>query len=859
MPKQSSRISGRLLRLAQTSVPQTGDSYQLYQNGTLIGALNSPSYDYTYTATTTPDNFYVVVTNGTAICASNVISITPKPASCCVPAGAYTILPNDLVTAPNIITPIDASLYGGIVLFNGNYNIHGSLQFKNGTFYFAPGTVFTIDQTSTGLSYPYPPYTYIHVLNATLYMGGAVLTASVPSQRWGGVFAQGSTIYTDACNVRSEISHSYMGISFFGDSPNTFPNWVNTNHYYINNTDFRNQYWWSIWDDSKASLLPGVPVEGITNCNFYSTLLEYPWAILLTQWQPTVTGTLEIAHNNIDSFNEGVFCHDDYAVIEHNNFTNSGSAIEINMNHSNPITSIVRNNIIQMDPVKGRRGIFNDDGSQSDISDNTIIGGGTGSGVPGRGMYGIDMWGTCILRNNTISNTGAAIANTVGFITTNTFDYIDNTLTKNNVGVYVNTGAFNPLVPVRARCNTLDNSALSGISYGIFVQQQSSIQNLGTPTNPNGNAFKGFNGLTNFPVQYDGTNALSFKYYKYVPAPTATPPATLEKDIKVTTGIAHSPVLFPSGALPSAIAPGCSSGFGVGLRIAASSPLSAEDSVNAAMDSLRFQLGEFRKMKTWQGEILSWFEKSNNLEGLYSYCDTLKGCNLEAYNTFMLYLMNKYDQNNQCSKAHDCANDVLSANPNDAEIQARTTYFNYSCRQRHGGGTGIILPFMPMNPLDSADLIAVVNSGTSLSEAACRKLQKHSPSLSCNVQNTYTPNYPDCGPECKKKKEEFLKKGWEKATGFKADKQGGQLSQNIPNPAENETVIPYLIPADNFESAYISVLSLTIGNEVKRIELSQAGYGQINLNLEGLSSGVYTYTLIVNGIKQDIKRMVIVK
>jgi hypothetical protein len=285
--------------------------------------------------------------------------------------------------------------------------------------------------------------------------------------------------------------------------------------------------------------------------------------------------------------------------------------------------------------------------------------------------------------------------------------------------------------------------------------------------------------------------------------------------------------------------------------------MSAQDSLNAAMDSLRFQLGDFRKMKTWQGEIISYFEKTNNLEGLHSYCDTLEGCNLEAYNTFMLYLMNKYDVMNECTKAHTCAGEVLTANPSDAEIQARTTYFNYECRQRHSGQRTFLL--MPMNPQDSTDLWNVVNSETSLSEIACMKLSIRNFQIPCNAKNTYVPNYPDCGPECKKKKNEFLKKGWEKQTGFKSDKQGGQLSQNIPNPADNETVIPYLIPQDGFKSAYISIQSVNSGNEVKRIELTQAGYGAITVNLENLPNGVYTYTLVVDGVKQDLKKMVVVK
>jgi hypothetical protein len=403
---------------------------------------------------------------------------------------------------------------------------------------------------------------------------------------------------------------------------------------------------------------------------------------------------------------------------------------------------------------------------------------------------------------------------------------------------------------ISIRCNTFDNSGLGGTNYGINVAQGAYLNDLGTTTSPNGNAFIGFNGLTNFPMEYNGTGFSTFKYYR-----SASP----QENITATNQ--HSPITNAVQPTPGYLA-NCFGAPGVisGYRIAASSPLSAQDSVNAAMDSLRFQLGDFRKMKTWQGEILSYFEKNNNLDGLYSYADTLEGCNLEAYNTFMLYLMNKYDIMNQCSKAHTCAGEVLNANPNDAEILARSTYFNYECRHRHGNPLPLpIMPFMAMNPQDSIDLTAVANSSTSLSRTACMQLRRHNPKMSCNATNTYKPIYSDCGPDCKKRKNEFLKKGWEKQTGFKADKQGGQLSQNIPNPAENETVIPYLIPQDSFTSAYITLQSMVNGSEVNRIELPQTGYGAVNINLENLPSGVYTYTLVVDGIKQDVKRMVVVK
>jgi hypothetical protein len=166
-----------------------------------------------------------------------------------------------------------------------------------------------------------------------------------------------------------------------------------------------------------------------------------------------------------------------------------------------------------------------------------------------------------------------------------------------------------------------------------------------------------------------------------------------------------------------------------------------------------------------------------------------------------------------------------------------------------------------MNIQDSTDLAEVAGSGTSLSEIACMNIQRHSPRAVCHTEFTYVPVYPDCGHDCKKKREQFLIKGWENQTGLKADKTGPQLSQNIPNPAENETVIPYLIPGEDLEieSAYIAIQSVMNGTEVRRIYLTETGYSSVIVNLDGLHSGLYTYILVVNGVQQDIKKMVVIK
>jgi hypothetical protein len=49
------------------------------------------------------------------------------------------------------------------------------------------------------------------------------------------------------------------------------------------------------------------------------------------------------------------------------------------------------------------------------------------------------------------------------------------------------------------------------------------------------------------------------------------------------------------------------------------------------------------------------------------------------------------------------------------------------------------------------------------------------------------------------------------------------------------------------------------GTEVRKIYLTETGYSSVIVNLEGLPSGLYTYILVVNGVQQDVKKMVVIK
>lgn len=80
-----------------------------------------------------------------------------------------------------------------------------------------------------------------------------------------------------------------------------------------------------------------------------------------------------------------------------------------------------------------------------------------------------------------------------------------------------------------------------------------------------------------------------------------------------------------------------------------------------------------------------------------------------------------------------------------------------------------------------------------------------------------------------------------------------KLEQNIPNPFSKTTAIGYYLPT-NTNNAYINFYSIN-GVLLKSVQLDAKGNGTIHLNTNELPSGVYRYTLIVNGKIIDSKQM----
>jgi trimeric autotransporter adhesin len=80
------------------------------------------------------------------------------------------------------------------------------------------------------------------------------------------------------------------------------------------------------------------------------------------------------------------------------------------------------------------------------------------------------------------------------------------------------------------------------------------------------------------------------------------------------------------------------------------------------------------------------------------------------------------------------------------------------------------------------------------------------------------------------------------------------LNQNVPNPFAEQTVISYNIP----ESAGVAQIQFhgLNGQLIKTVDIVSKGAGKLNVFANDLSSGTYSYTLVVDGKIIDTKKMV---
>lgn len=81
------------------------------------------------------------------------------------------------------------------------------------------------------------------------------------------------------------------------------------------------------------------------------------------------------------------------------------------------------------------------------------------------------------------------------------------------------------------------------------------------------------------------------------------------------------------------------------------------------------------------------------------------------------------------------------------------------------------------------------------------------------------------------------------------------LAQNYPNPFINSTEIKINIPNDA-QTALLYIYDIS-GHQIRQININSRGKTSVSLTSERLSSGIYLYSLIIDGQLIDTKRMVL--
>ncbi len=83
----------------------------------------------------------------------------------------------------------------------------------------------------------------------------------------------------------------------------------------------------------------------------------------------------------------------------------------------------------------------------------------------------------------------------------------------------------------------------------------------------------------------------------------------------------------------------------------------------------------------------------------------------------------------------------------------------------------------------------------------------------------------------------------------------GSLEQNNPNPTSKTTTIPYYL-SPNTKQAFIEIVDLS-GKRIQTISLKEKGRSQVDVDCSDRSAGVYFYSLIVDGILIETRKMVV--
>jgi len=90
---------------------------------------------------------------------------------------------------------------------------------------------------------------------------------------------------------------------------------------------------------------------------------------------------------------------------------------------------------------------------------------------------------------------------------------------------------------------------------------------------------------------------------------------------------------------------------------------------------------------------------------------------------------------------------------------------------------------------------------------------------------------------------------------LQGDTNLAKLAQNTPNPLSNLTKIEYYVPVES-QNAVLQIQDLN-GKIFETVNITEKGLGNVNIEVKNMTSGLYTYTLKVDGKSIDTKKMII--
>ena len=835
----SSLCTGNAIQFINTStnvIPTATFSWSYGTGATPATSSDSLAAPVVYSSTGTK-NIKLVINNGGCVDSFKLsVSIGSCGNNC---NKTYTTS----VGTIGIPTTISPPIAGETSTFSGTYRMRGRIILKNGTFVLNPGTIFYMDEeTEIGP-------TDIELDNATLIVNGATITSFCDIIWYGIVVGANSSIVMEGHKNTisqqidsSEISNARLAVDY---------KFASGTKIQIQQTRFHNNI-----DNIHVGSTSGFTgTNYIKNNRFYSepNKMKFPYNPLSTYmtyysnsgiWGNSNLANLTISGNTFTNMMCGVEGEIglNSATISSNTFTNCYGGAVYNFDVQGEIANntitipSAKLNTVHINPNATVYGIYATE--KFNIHDNTIQSDNPNPFDPANTKDHVGIFTEIVNGNSTIANNNIKrLKRGIDYnINSNLSQTVSgNTFTDNMYAMNVPSSPYSTSSSSSVNCNafkstsTIGSAAPRGINIVLNAPQ---LNGFGTSCSaPAGNKYTWFNsgvstGLFNnnqTPITYYAASNENFN------------------GINVTTNLCGSYT--------------CGGTTGAGHRLADSAPIEQVE------DSLKSELGTTNDLQYYQQKIIDYYIQTNNITELETYVVTLADSNLNAYNTLALFLINYYQGKNDSAKVEAYKNAVLEKNPDNEEIYFRIKYLdiansvysidsmNISITIDSLASDSNYVPAFSIRSLstqDSTDLSEIANSATSKWERACIRLRHYYPHAKCS----------DIAPYDTLALYDEERKG-----SFKIASpiESAYLDYPIPNPANNETTISYTLIKD-LKEAKIIIYDMIKGIVIRTYSLPlEKINGSIHVNLSGFSSGIYAYSLIVNGNNIDTKKMVVVK